>query len=147
MLQQYLSLVEMFFFLTSYKVIVLIVWLLYEIQSQCVRRKNKYIFEIGTSSLTAFRGVLCAFGISLTSGSGEKPKASMALYILFIKILWNRLTSFVHYLLLFHLPLRGVACTLMNILKVAYFWGNENIDVCSSASQKTAFWIRTEKLQ
>lgn len=146
MLEQYLPLVVMFF-LTSYEVIVLLVWLLYEIQSQCVRRKNKYKFEIGTSSLTAFRGVLCAFGISLTSGSGKKPKAWMALYILFIKILWNRLTSFVHYLLLFHPPLRGIASTLMNISKVAYFQGNESVDVCSSASRKTAFWIPTENLQ
>lgn len=81
----------MFLFLTSYKVIVVLVWLLYEIQSQCVRTKYKYKFEIGTSSLTAFRGVLCAFGISFTSGSGKKPKAWMALYILFIKILWKQI--------------------------------------------------------
>lgn len=81
----------MFLFLTFYKVIILLVWLLYEIQSQCVRRKNKCKFEIGTSSLTAFRGVLWAFSISLTSGSGKKPKAWMALYILFIKILWKQI--------------------------------------------------------
>lgn len=53
--------------------------------------KNKYKLEIGTSSLTAFRGVLCALGISLTSGFGKKPKAWMALYILFIKILWKQI--------------------------------------------------------
>lgn len=59
--------------------------------NQCVRRNNKYKSEIGTRSLTAFRGVLCAFGFSFTSGSGKKPKAWLALYILFIKILWKQI--------------------------------------------------------
>lgn len=81
----------MFHFIFSYKVIILLVWFLYEIKSHCMKGKNKYKFEIGTSSLTDFGGGSCAFGISLTSGSGKKPKAWMVLYILFIKILWKQI--------------------------------------------------------
>lgn len=81
----------MFHFIFSYKVIILLVWFLYEIKSHCMKGKNKYKFEIGTSSLTDFRGGSCAFGISLTSGYGKKPKAWMVLYILFIKILWKQI--------------------------------------------------------
>lgn len=54
----------MFHLIFSYKVIILLVWFLYEIKSHCMKGKNKYKFEIGTSNLTDFGGVLCAFAFS-----------------------------------------------------------------------------------
>lgn len=54
----------MFHFILYYKVIILLVWFLYEIKSPVWKEKNKYKFEIGTSSLTDFGGGSCAFAFS-----------------------------------------------------------------------------------
>lgn len=59
-----------------------------------------------------------------------RPEWFCTFYLL--KFSGNRLTSFVHYLLLFHLPQREIGSTLMNITKVAYFQCNETINVFSS---------------
>lgn len=133
----------MFHFIFSYKVIILLAWFLYEIKSHCMKGKNKYKFEIGTSSLTDVKDGSCAFGISHQAlARSPRPEWFCTFYLL--KYSGNRLTSFVHYLLLFHLPSRGIACKLMNILKVAYFQCNETIDACHSTF---AMLFHKEKLQ
>lgn len=74
--------------------------------------------------------VLLVFLSHQALARSPRPEWLCTFYLL--KYSGNRLTSFVHYLLLFHLPSRGIACKLMNILKVAYFQCNETIDACHS---------------